>query len=71
MQSRILWGNLKEEARSENSDGRTTLKRLLKKEDLLTWTGFVRLSIRISDELNVDLYCSNKSSRTLYRLAHR
>lgn len=61
MHVRILQTHLKEEACSEDSDvdGRTTLKRLLKSEDLMKRTGFVWLSIGASDELNVDLYCSN------------
>jgi len=61
MHARILQRHLKEEAFSEDSDvdGRTTLKRLLKNEDLMKWTGFVWLSIGVSIELNVDWYCSN------------
>jgi len=61
MHARILQTHLKEEACSEDPDvdGRMTLKRFLKNEDLMKWTGFVWLSMGVSDELNVDLYCSN------------
>jgi hypothetical protein len=70
---------MKEEARSEDSDvdGRTTIKRLLKNEDFLTWTGFVWLGIGIGDELNewiciaVIFLNSNKTLRTFSRVAYR